>query len=196
VKTEETTMKVLGKDVAGVEGEGEATQARAFDLARIARVYGDTLYRKALRLARDPDGAWDLLQETYERTLRARPGCVSDAQALAWLGVVMRNYHCDQLRSRRGRRQVENQILEQIPVAEPDPAPAWAELTMAEIEARLPAISASLRPVYQMHALEGRSYDEIAARLNLCKVTVGTRLLRARRQLRRALDADNLGAAA
>jgi RNA polymerase sigma-70 factor (ECF subfamily) len=190
---EETTMKVQGQDVGVMENE--AGEARAFDLGRIARIYGDSLYRKALRLTHDRNAAWDLLQETYERTLRARPGCVSDAQALAWLGVVMRNYYCDQLRSRRGRREVENQALDQIAVAEPEPAPAWAELTLAEVRAQLPAISASLRPVYQMHALEGCSYDEIASRLNLRKVTVGTRLLRARRQLRRALNGDSLAAA-
>jgi RNA polymerase sigma-70 factor (ECF subfamily) len=167
-----------------VEGE-----TKPFDLGRIARLYGDSLLRKAYRLTHDRTAAWDLLQETYERTLKARPACVSDAQALAWLGVVMRNYHCDQLRSRRGRREVDGQVLEQMPIAEPEQPPAWANITIDEVQARLPAISPNLRPVYQMHALEGRSYDEIALRLKLRKVTVGTRLLRARRQLRRVLAA-------
>jgi RNA polymerase sigma-70 factor (ECF subfamily) len=38
-----------------------------------------------------------------------------------------------------------------------------------------------------MHALENRSYQEIAATLGIPKATVGTRLIRARRKLRELL---------
>jgi RNA polymerase sigma-70 factor, ECF subfamily len=38
--------------------------------------------------------------------------------------------------------------------------------------------------VYRLHALEGRSYEEVSARLRIPKATVGTRLIRARRKLR------------
>ena len=47
--------------------------------------------------------------------------------------------------------------------------------------ARLPE---EFRSVYQMHAIDGRSYSEIALKLALPKNTVGTRLIRARRKLR------------
>jgi RNA polymerase sigma-70 factor (ECF subfamily) len=40
------------------------------------------------------------------------------------------------------------------------------------------------REVYRLHALEGRSYEEVAARLRIPKATVSTRLIRARRKLR------------
>ena len=44
--------------------------------------------------------------------------------------------------------------------------------------------------MYQLHALEGRSYNEIADRLRIPKATVGTRLIRARRKLRDLLLPD------
>jgi RNA polymerase sigma-70 factor (ECF subfamily) len=180
-----TTTTSPANDNAGPAPEDEAV---LFDVGRIARLYGSYLQRKALRLTHDSAAAWDILQETYERALRTRPACISDRKALAWLTVVMRNLHCDQVRSRRRRHEVEGQSLEQFPCLEPDPTPAWAELTLETIQESLPAISASLRPAYELHALQGCSYAEIATRLQLPTATVGTRLLRARKQLRRALD--------
>ena len=41
--------------------------------------------------------------------------------------------------------------------------------------------------MYRLHALEGRSYQEISERLGIPKATVGTRLIRARRKLKELL---------
>jgi RNA polymerase sigma-70 factor (ECF subfamily) len=45
------------------------------------------------------------------------------------------------------------------------------------------------REVYVLHTFEHRSYDDIARELGIPRVTVGTRLHRARKKLREVLEA-------
>jgi RNA polymerase sigma-70 factor (ECF subfamily) len=59
-------------------------------------------------------------------------------------------------------------------------------VTDQQVHAALAGLGEEFRRVYELHAL-GRSYDEIAAELQIAKATVGTRLIRARKKLKDAL---------
>ena len=73
---------------------------------------------------------------------------------------------------------------------EPDgPEPAWSRITIDDIRDALEVIDPVYREVYQLHTFENRTYDQIAHQLGIQRVTVGTRLNRARKKLREVLVA-------
>ena len=158
-----------------------------FDVERVARQHGAALYRRALGLTSDPAAAWDLLQSTYERALRTAPLDMTDAKALSWISVVMRNIYLDLFRARSRRPEILMEEMEIMPAPEGDDEPPWSHLTLDEIRACVARLTEPLRDVYELHALQGLSYAEISSRLRLPPATVGTRLLRAREKLRKAL---------
>jgi len=132
--------------------------------------------------------AQDLVQDTFEKALRfvARGGSIENERA--WLFAVLHNEFRGRLRQgtrmpRAGLDGVD------VAAAEPEPAPAWAAIGRPELDAAMDQLEPHHREVYELHAIENLSYQEIGARLGIPVNTVGTRLLRARRRLRGILEA-------
>jgi RNA polymerase sigma-70 factor, ECF subfamily len=139
----------------------------------------------AMHLCRDPHDAEDLVQDLYECTLRAPiPAGVDERR---WLTRVMRNLFIDKLRRRATRR--EDLGVDPPPLPPDEAAPRWQSLTEDDVRAQLEQLPVAMRATFELFALEGHSYDEIAARLGIAKSTVGTRILRARERLRELLSA-------
>jgi RNA polymerase sigma factor (sigma-70 family) len=147
--------------------------------------------RFALSLAGNVADADDLLQSTVERLL-AR-GLPDDAGVLPWSLKVCRNLWIDELRSRKVRRD-----------ASKDPAVAGerilhgeeqvlGEMTLEEVQRTLMSMSEEQRSVLELVAVEGYSYKEAAAVLEVPIGTVMSRLARARVTL---LERSGLAAAA
>jgi RNA polymerase sigma-70 factor (ECF subfamily) len=159
--------------------------APAIDLQALVRDHRPALRSVALKLCRGQEAeADDLVQDTFERAL-SRPSDLAAAQNLrAWLCTVMRHLHIDRLR-RQSVRKAEP--LPEDLVAEPAPEPSpWESIGAEQVTAALAGLEPEFRAVYEL-AAQGLSYPEIGARLGLPKNTVGTRLLRARKKLRRLL---------
>lgn len=163
------------------------------DIDRLARHHGDALYRRAVRFVRDPAEAWDLLQDCYERAMRAGPVGLTENQAMAWVQTVMRNLCLDRFRARNRHPEIELDQPDGVPNPEPEDEPLWSQLTLDEIRTCVARLTEPLRNVYELYALEGLSYAEISSRLQLPPNTVGTRLLRARQKLRQALCEAQIG---
>ena len=146
----------------------------------ITREHGDylrALARKLCRTQLDPD---DLVQDLFERVLRSEmPAGVNER---AWMSRVMTNLMIDKLRRRKARPEDAASVEPVAPVVE---ANAWWEtVTEAEVRAKLAQLPDEQRVTFELFAFEGKSYDEIAAKLKIAKNTVGTRILRARTRLR------------
>ena len=148
------------------------------------------LLRRGRRLVGSEPDARDLVQETMERALRTfhafRPGTA----VWAWLRTIMNSVWIDGWRRRQAAAKVCS--LPTIDMAGPDPEPTAGESRDEEILERLPEAIARLQPIFRQ-VLELRlqancSYGEIAERLGIPSRTVGTRILRARRQLREILE--------
>jgi RNA polymerase sigma-70 factor (ECF subfamily) len=172
-----------------VEGSlAVAADARdpAQSFAAHARVHEPALRAVALRLCRSQSDAHDLVQDALERGLRGWARLPAGSNVRAWLLSILRNRFIDACRrSSRERRDENTTEADAIPAPEgPDPEPEWARITPDQLRAAVARLGPEFRVVYQMHALEGRSYIEIADRLHIPKATVGTRLIRARRKLR------------
>lgn len=155
----------------------------------VPRLY-PALHSRALRLTGDWSRAQDLVQATWERLLGADPELSPDS-VLPWLMVVMRHLFID------SRRAPEARWLALHAGDHPDrrsgdsdddkEALASAKVRLEDVDAALPALSETLRHPYEMHLKAHLSYREIAVLLHIDMATVGTRIHRARRQLRQIL---------
>ena len=143
----------------------------------------------ARRFCKSPDDARDLLQDTFERALRT--GIPSDVRSpAAWLTRLMHNLFIDRCRatSRRPTHEHLDEDRGAVTQMEPDaPEPAWASMTAEDIKAALAELDSVYREVYELHTLGHLSYQQIATKLGIQPVTVGTRLTRARNKLREIL---------
>lgn len=152
------------------------------------------MYRFALRLAGKPDLAEDLVQECFERALKAfhqyRPG----TNCKSWLFTILHNAHRMKVRSAAFRRETlapEEEgfsLFAQLEDGRDDPEEAFfANTPSAELRAALGEMSDQLRPVVLLSDVEGFSYQEIADILAVPIGTVRSRLCRGREQLQRRL---------
>ena len=146
------------------------------------------LLQRAMRLTHDRHEAEDLVHDTFERLLRNAAHLRADTNVLVWMYTVMHNLFLDRCRRRaRGPRLVQD-VDDSLPAPEPTPAPPlWAQVSREQFARAVAALPPDFRTVFELHALEGQQYDQIADRLGIAKNTVGTRLYRARSMLKAAL---------
>jgi RNA polymerase sigma-70 factor (ECF subfamily) len=146
------------------------------------RGHRPALERYAFRLCKDRDDAHDLVQDTFERAWRHSASFGSEPPPRAWLVRVLTNLFLDH---RKRRRPVTDAsiIVEDIAFDPPPPPPVTPEDALGAL-ARIPR---ELQEVVEAHDLRGLRYREIAEQLAIPMGTVGTRLARARSELKRLL---------
>lgn len=174
---------VSGEDPAGasVSSFDDAWRRRQVD--ELFRAHGDFLRRLAARLCRGAIDPEDLLQDVFERTVRHVHTLVPDIDHRAWLARVMRNLFVDRLR-RNAATPAQAVFDEEMPAPADEGRAWWEGLDADDIRARLAELPAELRQAFELFAFEGCSYTDIAERLGIPRMTVGTRILRARRRLK------------
>lgn len=158
--------------------------------AAFAREHEPVLRATALRLCGNATDANDLLQDTFERGLRSLARFQPGTDGRAWLLTILHNLFIDKCRARTREARSDTpaeELEERIAAPEAEPQPSWASISTEQLRAALAKIPEDFQVVYRMHALENRSYQEIAETLGIPKATVGTRLIRARRKLRELL---------
>jgi RNA polymerase sigma-70 factor (ECF subfamily) len=140
------------------------------------------LARKLCRSSFDPE---DLVQDVLLKTVAHYDRLPPDVNHLAWMTRVMHNLFIDRVR----RARTPHDELDEQATAAPAPEALawWEQLTADDVRAALPRLPDDQRAVFELFALEGKSYKEIAAALAVPVATVGTRVLRARRRLRALL---------
>jgi RNA polymerase sigma-70 factor, ECF subfamily len=156
---------------------------------KLAQDHLDALQAFALKLCGHPADARDLVQDTFERALRNLGTLTPGTNERAWLFTILHNMFIDRCRHRARRPQADTLDEEKLQVAsvEPEPPPAWTAISETELRAAVARLDEEFRVVYELHALEGRSYQEIVEKLGIPANTVGTRLIRARRKLKAIL---------
>jgi RNA polymerase sigma-70 factor (ECF subfamily) len=172
-----------------------AEQAEAFERELPERLESalvdaePALKRLAERLCENTADARDLLQDTFERAVRH--GIPPEVRCTrAWLTTIMHNLFIDHCRA--AARQPNHDALEDkhcnVIQLEPDVLePAWTQITVQDIHDALDQIDRVYRDVYRLHTFEHLSYERIAQQLSIQRITVGTRLNRARKRLREVL---------
>jgi RNA polymerase sigma-70 factor (ECF subfamily) len=163
--------------------------------------YNQRLYRVARAIVSDDSEAEDVLQESYTRAFAAIDGFRGESGLQTWLTRIVINESRGRLRRRRPRvalDQVERiqesgALVLGFPggqvVESPDSQAARAEVRLLLEQAvdRLPDI---FRLVFILREIQECSVEETAELMGVRPETVKTRLHRARRLLREALDAS------
>jgi RNA polymerase sigma-70 factor (ECF subfamily) len=155
---------------------------------KLALEHMDMLYRIARRLAREPNAAEDLVQETYLRAFKSRDGFeLQEFGIRPWLVRIMHNLHVSRAsRERRQPQAIPAEILETAP-DESAPAALAGTFNWEGMDQRLVHAVAELPPEYQsvllLWAVDELSYKEIATALDVPMGTVMSRLHRARQRL-------------
>ena len=188
------------------DGLGEAAlvrlaQAGDGEAFRIIMQRGNQrLFRVARGVVRDDGEAEDVLQEAYARAFAAIGGFRGEAGVMTWLTRIVLNEARGRLRRRRPMVGLERIEAAQMDGAEVIPFPnafgtasPEADAARAQIrgliEHAVDDLPEAFRIVFIMRDIEECSIEETAANLDLKPETVKTRLHRARRLLREALDA-------
>ena len=139
------------------------------------------LRRFSLSLTGSLADADDLLQSTVERVLeRGLPG---EADMLPWAMRVCRNLWIDEVRSRNVRRAAGNDpSLADEQVVEGE-AEIIGKLSLREVQSVLAGMPSEQSAVLLLVAVEGYSYKQAAAELEVPIGTIMSRLARARAAL-------------
>jgi RNA polymerase sigma-70 factor (ECF subfamily) len=146
------------------------------------------LRRFGAALAGSLDAADDLVQSACERAFRAPDRFEPDTRLDAWMFRIMRNIWIDQRRSqgrglgRAGAPTSDPEVLEAI-MGEDGREVTEARLTFDAVRATMATLPEEQREVLAAVCVEGLSYQEAAAMLEVPVGTVMSRLHRARRAL-------------
>lgn len=140
------------------------------------------LWRFALRLARDRHDAEDLVQRACVRALERRHQLQPGTSTLSWLFSIIHSVWLNEVRARQIRSNRSIEWNEELADTVADPAagnPERAALYQ-EIIAAVEKLPDAQRAVMLLIAVEGLSYREAAAVLDVPVGTVMSRLARAR----------------
>jgi RNA polymerase sigma factor (sigma-70 family) len=159
------------------------------------------LFRVARSVLRDDAEAEDALQEAYINAFRKLDSFRGDSSLITWLTRITLNEARGRLRRRRetvpfdpsdeAQQEETRVILFPTTAALPDPEASAAHAQMRRVlERAIDGLPEAFRLVFVMREIEECSVEETAAQLALRPETVKTRLHRARRLLRDALDQE------
>ena len=143
------------------------------------------LRRYARALTRNADRADDLVQDTLTRAIAKAHIWQPGTDIRAWLFTIMHNQNVNEVR--RAIRDHANVDVEECAklVATTDPT---ASRQLRELERALAQMLEEQRQVVLLVGLEGMSYEDAAAILNVPIGTIRSRLSRGRESLRKLLD--------
>jgi len=158
---------------------------RAEDEAQIVACI-PSLRRYARGLTGNPEQADDLVQDTLERAWSRFSRWQRRGELRAWMFGIMHNHFIDGLRARR--RQAEHDAEPELPEI-PVRATQADGLEVRDLGRCLAGLSAELREVLLLVAVEEFSYREAAQVLQVPIGTVMSRLSRARERLAALLQA-------
>ena len=193
--TPNSLLALSDAEVVRLANEGRETAFR-----ELVRRYERPVFALVYRMVRNRETAEDLAQDTFVKVLNHIDRYSAEFKFSSWLFKIAHNITIDFLR----RKQLATVSLDGSAYAETADAVQESALDVAsaqespleEVEARelgsaIERAIGALRPEYRscvlLRHVEGRSYEEIAATLDLPLGTVKTYIHRGRQELRRAL---------
>ncbi|TLH67603.1 RNA polymerase sigma factor SigE [Mycolicibacterium aubagnense] len=154
----------------------------------LVRQHADRVYRLAYRLSGNPQDAEDLTQETFIRVFRSvrnyQPGTFE-----GWLHRITTNLFLDMVRRRtRIRMEALPEDYDRVPADDPNPEQVYHDSRLGpDLQAALDSLPPEFRAAVVLCDIEGLSYEEIGATLDVKLGTVRSRIHRGRQALREYL---------
>lgn len=162
-------------------------ESQAFRELALAEM--DSVYRMAMHLARHPDDASDLVQETYLKAFKAEGRFeLREHGVRPWLFKILHNNFYTRTKKNKREPNVGDEVLDSKghlgDVDQPPPAWDLEHLDWEQVDDRLKHAIQDLpdhyREVLLLWAVEGLKYREVAEVLGVALGTVMSRLYRAR----------------
>ena len=155
----------------------------------VVRTHSGRVYRLAYRLTGNPHDAADLTQDVFVRVFRSlstyTPGTFE-----GWLHRITTNLFLDQVRRKQRIRfdALADDAGDRLASRDPGPAQVYDDTHLDDdVQRALDALPPDFRAAVVLCDIEGLSYEEIAATLDIKLGTVRSRIHRGRSQLRAAL---------
>lgn len=165
---------------------------------RLVNRYQHRVFNHVSRMVESPDDAADLTQDIFIKVFRSLNRFRGQASFQTWLYRVTANVCVDRHRRARRSPQLARPVETDAGPGEAEPeVPDWddnpeRQMLTSELQQQVKLaileLSDKLRPVIVMHDLEGQSYEEIAAALQIPLGTVKSRLFNARAALKERLQ--------
>lgn len=172
---------------------GARQEPPGFDVRSAYREHGGTLYGFVVNALGDRGLAEDCVQETFLRAWRARDGFdAARGSERTWLFAIARNVVVDAARARSRRLRLvtdEGDALDRALAAASAPGDLAADLAARiQVSDALSRLSVDHRTVVVEVQMRGRSYDELAAQLDVSVGTLRSRMFYGLRALRSTLE--------
>lgn len=192
------TLKVMPHPDASRWEDGDikrlAAEDRRLAVELVVRKFRSKLYYHALCIVRDPQEAYDAVQEVFIKALREPRFFTEDFQMKAWLFRVTSNLCFNTVRDKKRRGGLLTSRSEE---AAPQLPPTTASQHVQDNQVRdemlgaLEHLTPAHREILLLRYYDDLSYNEIAEVLQVKLGTVMSRLSRARSRLADVLGPDH-----
>jgi RNA polymerase sigma-70 factor (ECF subfamily) len=168
-----------------------AVAAAPDDNGRVADLYrqcGPVVYRRCLRILKNPDAARDATQDVFVKLVRRIATMEDPETVLPWLYRVATNYCLNLRRTGRSRGEDTTVDLDVSPMTSPDlyPDRLLAQTILARFDAATQAIAVGV-------IVDGMLHDELAEALGVSRRTIYRKLDRFLKDARRHLAESAAG---
>jgi len=172
-------------------GDQTTPPTQILEFRDIYEQHSETVYYAALRITGNPTDAEDVLQTVFLRLLDREHALDAALSPSAYLRRAAANAAIDLLRRKKTRREsdIDGQAEHRPGLhAVPDGAREETFALKERLRAALTRLSPENAELFVLRHLEGYSYDELAAMLNVERGTIGSRLHRIRAALQKDLS--------
>lgn len=172
--------------------QAAAGDADAFEY--LLRQYQSQIYNLCLRLTGNREDAADMTQEAFLRAWNGLARFQFEAAFSTWLYRLASNVCLDHLRALKRRPKVsltvedEEGKTQELSITDDAPTPEEAVIRVEEnarLQQAMQALEPEQRQILTLRAINGLSYTDIAAILEVKEGTVKSRLARAQDALRK-----------
>ena len=184
------------------KGEGVSEEAQLIDqalqgdraaFARLVELNQDRLFASMLQVTGSPEEAEEVVQEAFIRVFMKLDTFQRNSQFFTWLYRIAFNSALTRRRRKRARVSLdhcrENNGLEVTDEGDSVDEPMLREERVVMVRQAMRTLTDEHRTILVLREMEEHSYEDIAEILEISIGTVRSRLSRARRQLKLALEA-------